>query len=360
MSLRVVDGRARLGLALLLCLLGCSADDADAASDSGANQTRDAGTGNSTRDAGGIDSGTGHPDSGAVPSAGDAGPKSDAGVDGGPRPDAGVEAGCSGKPGAHRGKVQASVTAGGATRTFVYYAPASIDPNKPVPLIISPHGFAMNGEAMYTLTGFKELADREGLVAVFPDGNDGAPWNVGENISGVGIVVGNLFSNDQAFIDAIIEYAKADQCIDPKHIFVSGFSMGGYFSNEIGCLRSDIASVGPHSGGSHDLSQCPGSIKPVIIFHGAADLLITYNENGVLARDRWVARNGCSAEVESRAVKGGTCDYHRGCPAHGQVALCHFDWMGHAWAGGAGGANADPDMESASELAWKFWREYAW
>ncbi len=292
-------------------------------------------------------------------SAADAGTQ-DAGADGGALPDGGATRPCAEKPGSLRGKVKASIDVGGTTRTFIYYAPQVLSAQKAVPVIISPHGFNMTAEDMYTLTGFKEIADREGLVAIFPDGNPGFPWNVGVGVSGWGALVDNLTADDQSFITAILEYAEADQCIDTKHIFLSGFSMGGYFSNEVGCVRDDIASVGPHSGGSHDLTQCTGSLKPVILFHGAADLLIYYADNGVLARNRWVARNGCSTQVDSQSVKGGTCDYNRDCPDHAQVAFCHFDSMGHAWAGGLGSTNSDPSVESAAELAWKFWTQYAW
>lgn len=348
----IIDKRVVLGLAAVTALVGCGVEEFENPNDASTDRSRDSGVVGERSDAGG-----GSRDAGVVAPTGDAG----AGAGEWVTPDAGAGTGaaCTGKPGALRGKVETSVTVDGTKRTFIYYVPTSVEANRAVPLVISPHGFTMSGEAMYTLTKFKELADREGFVAVFPDGN-AIPWNVGADISGAGAWVNNTSVNDQGFVDAIIKLVEADQCIDKKHVFVSGFSMGGYFSNEIGCVRNDIAGIGPHSGGSHDLSKCTGSIKPVIIFHGDADTLITYNENGVLARDRWVARNGCGAEVESRKVNGGTCDYNRGCPAHAQVALCHFDDMGHAWAGGNGTLNSDPNRENAAELAWKFWKDYAW
>lgn len=265
---------------------------------------------------------------------------------------------CTGKAGKTRNKSRQTVMVGSMMRSFVYYAPASLDANKAAPLVISPHGFTMSGEDMYTLTGFKELADKEGFVAVFPDGGGASPWNVGTGISGVGGAVA-ASHDDQGFIDAMIKFTEADQCLDKSHIFVSGFSMGGYFSNENACLRSDIAGIGPHSGGSHDLTACKGSIKPVIIFHGDTDPLITY-DNGTLARDRWVKRNGCTMESEKKMVKGGSCDYYKGCPAKAQVALCTFSGMGHAWAGGKGNALVDSSKENAAELAWAFWKQYAW
>ena len=64
---------------------------------------------------------------------------------------------------------------------------------------------------------------------------------------------------------------------------------GGYFSNENGCQRADIRAIGPHSGGTHDLSACPQKTKPVILFHFESDALIVY-DCGMEARDRWVAR----------------------------------------------------------------------
>jgi polyhydroxybutyrate depolymerase len=390
-------GRQALGLALAVGLGACVLSDGgpiDAGSSS-PRQARDAGGGNSKPDAGaadaegdsgeeghdagemgessdaenrdsgvdaGADVGAAARDSGAGEGAdsGAGAPSGDPGVDGGPGDDGGLGTLCRAKPGMLRGKVQASIQVGGLTRTFIYYAPARLDPNMPVPVVLLPHGYEMTAEDMFTLTGFKEIADREGFLAIFPNGTGSKPWNVGLNVSGVGPQYANMSADDQGFIDAILAYAEADQCLDKRHLFISGFGMGGYLSNESGCLRSDIAGLGPHSAGSHDLLLCPGTRKPVILFHGESDPYITYVENGVLARDRWAARNGCAREVEKRAVKGGTCDYSKGCPDHAQVALCHFDFMRHDWAGGKGSDKADASKESASELAWAFWKEYAW
>jgi poly(3-hydroxybutyrate) depolymerase len=404
MPLRKIERQAALWFAtamgLVACVTGIGGWREDAGypgtsrtRDSGSNQSLDAGVVASARDSGvedgGPDSGEiapardsgfdAGPDSGQISLARDSGvedaapdsgviaPARDSGIeDGGPDSgviaparDGGLEATCKGKPGALRGKIQASVEVDRAMRTFVYYAPASLDANKPAPVVLLPHGYSMTGESAYTQSGFNEIADREKLVVIFPNGSGSHPWNAGPDISGFGSQFNNLAANDQGFIDAILEFAEADQCLDKRHIFIAGFSMGGYLSNETGCLRDDIAGLGPHSAGSHDLSQCPGTRKPVIIFHGGADYIIAY-EDGVLTRDRWVARNGCRKDVDSRSVKGGTCDYNRGCPEHAQVALCHFDSMEHAWAGGRGILFADPTRESASELAWAFWKEFAW
>ena len=283
---------------------------------------------------------------------------------------------CSGKPGVKRGKSNQMLTAGGAQRSFIYYAPKGLDPNVPVPLVILPHGTNMSGQGMYDITQYAALADREKFVAIFPDGIDGpgsfAPWNVGSGVCGLGAVVA-ASGNDQAFVDEMIKFAEQDQCIDARHIFMTGFSMGGYFSHETACVSSKIAAIGPHSAGTHDLSKCPGKPKPAILFHFTSDSLIDY-ECGTAARDQWVKRNGCSAtSPDVTQVKGGKCSYYKGCSAGAQVAFCSFDppsWdddglpSGHGWSGGSkAGAEsfgAISNTESASELGWAFFKKYAW
>lgn len=281
---------------------------------------------------------------------------------------------CSGKPGLLRGTSNETVMAANVSRSFIYHAPTDLDPNTPVPLVIVPHGSTMSGQMMYDLTEYAALADREKFVVVFPDGIDGpgslAPWNVGSGVCGLGaMVAGN--GNDQAFVDELIAFADADQCIDRDHIYMSGFSMGGYFSHESACLRSDLRAIAPHSGGTHDLSSCPRQ-EPiaVMIMHFVGDSLISY-DCALDARDQWVQRNGCTADApEVRPVTGGTCEYYANCPPNGQVALCSFEGSdgelppGHAWSGGSktgsGAIAAISTTESATELGWAFFKEFAW
>jgi polyhydroxybutyrate depolymerase len=285
--------------------------------------------------------------------------------------DAGVSTGgalaCTGKPGKLRGKTNQTVMAGDMKRTFILHVPKSLDPNKPVPMVIVPHGYTQAASNMYDFTNYPALADKEGFVVAFPDGQPGqaGPWNVGQGACNS--VYGLLPlgpGDDQAFIDKMIETAQSDQCIDRDHVFVSGWSMGGFLSHETGCLRTDIRAIGPHSGGTHDLAKCKSVKKPVIMFHGTGDKLIPV-ECGKEARKRWAAHNGCSDEVEMRLVKRGHCEYSKDCPADGQVALCLFDDMNHGWAGGPNAQvaiypSAFSEYENAAELGWTFFKTHAW
>lgn len=282
---------------------------------------------------------------------------------------------CKGKPGMLRGKSNQMLMAGGVQRTFIHYAPDGLDPNKPAPTVILAHGYLMNGQGMYDITQYKDIADREKIVLLFPDGQD-TMWNVGNptcssSILGV-LPLGDV--DDQAFVDGMLEFVEADQCVDHDHVFMTGFSMGGYFTNASGCERPDLAAIAPHSGGSYELTSCKSKRKPALIMHFNGDELIP-TMCGQEARDRWVALNGCQKDSpDIHDVKGGRCEYYKACPSDGQVVYCNFDipttgmrdepFSGHAWSGGAKIGDSEgfaiPETESASELTWTFFKKYAW
>jgi polyhydroxybutyrate depolymerase len=154
-------------------------------------------------------------------------------------------------------------------------------------------------------------------------------------------------------------------------VFATGFSMGGYFAHQVGCMRPDVRAVAPHSGGTHPLDSCVTGHVPIIIFHGTADPVIppgcddpaaTAVQGVTPSAKAWAARNGCGTTTTSLTVDNGTCEVYDGCPADGQVELCTFNAMGHCWAGGpaSSGVYACPNYASSTQLEWQFWKDHAW
>jgi polyhydroxybutyrate depolymerase len=228
-----------------------------------------------------------------------------------------------------------------------------LNPNVGAPLLLVHHGFLMDGEAMRTLTGYQAIADREGFVVAFPTGI-GNTWNVGTGACGGGALVSGT-SDDLAFVKTMISSIEADQCLSREHVFMTGFSMGAYFSNHAGCQMSDVVhGVAPHSGGTYP-GSCPGGPVPVMLWQGTADTTVDPNCSRT-ARDTWVVRNGCQATVDTVQVTNGTCEWSKGCPPGGQVVLCMMNGMNHQWAGGTGLIGA-PTYENASEMIWTFFKK---
>lgn len=291
--------------------------------------------------------------------------------------DAAPDAAACGLRTGKRGLTHRTITAGGLERTYLVYLPESADPSAPMPLVFVHHGYTMSGQAMYDVTKYADLADRPGdhIALAFPDGQGGpdafiAPWNVGANVCpSTGGAPPNATGDDFAFLDAMKADISEDQCLDHAHMFVTGFSMGGYFSHHVGCMRDDIRAVAPASGGTHDLSACTTGHKPIIMFHGLADPLIPAgcddpHSLAVLgttpAATAWAAKNGCATTMTAHAVTGGTCYTYDGCPADGQVELCTFTAMGHCWAGGPPGIYGCTPYAEATALEWQFFKQYAW
>jgi polyhydroxybutyrate depolymerase len=312
-----------------------------------------------------------------------------------PPADAGVDAApvaCGSRTGM-RGLTSRSVVVDGKKRTYLIYLPATLDPTTPAPFVFVFHGFLMSGLGMYDITQYTALADAQGIGVAFPDGEGGpdalaSPWNVanaGQSVCGAGNLVQGT-GDDFGFIDAMKVDVAKDQCLDTSHVFSTGFSMGGYFTHHIGCYRSDMRAVAPHSGGTlADLSVCTTGHVPIIIFHGAADPVIddacddptVPADTGFTASATlWAAKNGCQptyTTIPTDADAGGAdsghtgqCYLYDGCPADGQVELCTFNGMVHCWAGGSQGGDAGqgaygcPGYASATELEWSFFKKYAW
>lgn len=244
------------------------------------------------------------------------------------------------------------LTAGGAARNYRLYIPQSHDATQAKPLVFVHHGLSMSGEIMQTLTTWQAIADEEGLIVAYPDGV-GSSWSVGDGAPcGVGALSGSA-ADDLAFTEMMIDTIATKACIDRDAVFVTGFSMGGYYTNNIGCARPDLVrAIAPHSGGAKD-ATC-ATPMPAIIIHGDADGLIS-GSCGPAAGAKWAATNGCGATSQPRPIMGGSCAVQDGCPADAPVETCMLAGMGHGWSGGTVGAYAGgAQYEDGARLAWGF------
>jgi poly(3-hydroxybutyrate) depolymerase len=174
---------------------------------------------------------------------------------------------------------------------------------------------------------------------------------------GLGSFAGNT-SDDYTYLQHVLEAVEKLQPVDRARVFVSGFSMGGYASNALACKHPEMfRAIAPASGGAPP-GPCAGEVVPVMLFHGTNDGTIAH-DCGVQARKAWAAHNGCSSEVDSVAVLGGTCEWSRGCPQGGQVVFCSYQGMGHGWAGSINPfALGGTQFESATTLMWSFFEDY--
>ncbi|MFQ3610400.1 MAG: PHB depolymerase family esterase [Fimbriimonadales bacterium] len=278
-----------------------------------------------------------------------------------------------------------TIRVGSLEREYRVVAPKEV-PKTAMPMVFVFHGGTMrNGSVnMVRQSGFAEIALKEGLVAVFPQGVDGH-WNDGRNAE----IFRSLIArgvDDVAFVRQLVETLAKRYPIDTTRLYAVGVSNGGIFCHRLAHEASDlIVAIAPI------IASMPDTLAPkfapkypvsAIIFQGDADRLIPYNGGyvGVMGGRRgkvipaeetvrhYLRLNGISGAPEvvilpDKDPSDGTItEVHRyppGKEGH-RVEYYRVRGGGHCW---FGRMPQDPRSGktsldfSATEAAWRFFKQ---
>lgn len=275
---------------------------------------------------------------------------------------------CSGKT-AVAGEKTLTLRVGTLDRTMIVHVPPKYDPKLGASLVFNFHGFTMNGSQERDMSRMNATSDAHGFVVVYPDGT-GASWNAGDCCGSA--VSGNV--DDIGMVRAAIAKISADWCVDPKRIYATGFSNGGFFSHRLACEMSDtIAAIAPVSG---VMGKDPAGCKPsrpisVLEFHGTSDIVVPFNGGvpispidfggpitfrGVTETvDFWRTQNDCLGGKKVYATGDATCTRYN-CKAGTNVEFCIIDGGGHTWPGGPASAispagKTSMDIDASEQIA---------
>lgn len=249
---------------------------------------------------------------------------------------------CEGREGG-TGSFAITVPHDGLLRTALIHVPESYDPASGTMLVLDFHGFTSADWQESLLTGMSDEADERGFIVAYPQGV-ATSWNAGA-------CCGTAWTDavdDVGFVDALLDRLERDYCIDPRRVYATGMSNGGFFSHRLACEKSDrFAAVAPVAG-VLGMDRCtPPRAMPIWQFHGTEDLLVPY-EGGVPTMDdlgvlafrsveetlaHWAAQNSCTGDPTTFYANGEvTCVEWQGCAA--PTRLCTVDGGGHTWPGG--------------------------
>lgn len=150
----------------------------------------------------------------------------------------------------------------GVAREVIVYRPANLPTNKPVPAVFVFHGTGGSGEVAYDNFGWKEKADAEGFMAVFPSAlryhifdetlvqNGKVLHDVQRNTTkwnffGFEQKLDPAYPNqhlydDVKFVQTIIELLTRHYTVDAERFYVTGFSNGGQFAQRLLVQMSDV------------------------------------------------------------------------------------------------------------------------
>ena len=102
-------------------------------------------------------------------------------------------------PGNHNESLVVGAGVKKMTRTFIVHVPPGFDGKSKVPVVFMLHGAGGSGEGAIPETGWDAKSDREGFIAVFPDGTPPHPlmparflmnprlWNDGSGRGAIGV-----------------------------------------------------------------------------------------------------------------------------------------------------------------------------
>lgn len=228
------------------------------------------------------------------------------------------------------------VVIGGSERTYRAYIPASLSSTRAAPLVFALHGASGDGDSFAAVIGFDALAETNQFIAIYPDGYH-QTWNAGR-CCGDAVTQG---AGDVAFIRALIDAFEAQPQlhVDPKAVFVSGFSLGGMMAYRLGCELADrVAAVGVVSGVLVYTPCAPQRPVPLLHVHGTSDHVVPYEgqspPDGLPSVTRSIER--------WRELSPGV-----------DVQLLTIEGGGHVWPRDIGGS---PSMSGirASDSLWAF------
>ena len=228
------------------------------------------------------------------------------------------------------------VIADGKENIWYEYVPASYDPEKKAPLIVSLHGGLMTGWGQCVYSSWSMLAEREGLLCVFPDASEMMFWcTEGIYESGgpteldgktVARAPADYRENhDLNFVRGLIERMKQKYNVDESRIFMQGMSMGNMMTHQFARYYGDLLAGAAGAGGStfpYCLFDQSGKIKniagPVPVWQSRPE----HNSHGSDYREAarkndynryyWLKLNECDPLPEIRIHGENNFAFYRG------------------------------------------------
>jgi polyhydroxybutyrate depolymerase len=275
----------------------------------------------------------------------------------------------------------------GTERFYLLTTPAAHDGAKPLPLVLDFHGLSEGAQVHTKMSNFGELAEREGFVVVFPNGQ-GVPLHWDANID-------HQPNDDLTFVDAMLDQLGADLCLDTSRVYATGLSYGAIMTSFLLCNRADrFAAAAPVAGLQMPKRCTPSRRVPILTFHGTADPILKFdgtvgdlagvmkgNPPGAVTSSTvppdlngpgypanvaaWAKANGCGDTPTDTKITESVVHRVYPCPAGADVEFDIILGGGHAWPGSEFSRSIERivgpttfEIDATAE-AWKFFQRFA-
>ena len=232
---------------------------------------------------------------------------------------------------------QDQVTVNDLERTFVVHLPKGYDAQKRYPVVLVLPSRQQDASDMERLSRFNDLADREGVIAVYPNATQEG-WNIGVSPEpqkvepprmgpgggrhgGMGGGMGRRGggypgggypgggypggdsggypgggqggdqgggqerhrpstpqADDLAFFNSMLDKLSSSYAVDATRIYATGLSDGGFMDFRLGCRMADrLAAIAPVGAEMPKAMTCvPPRLLPVLMINGTSDPIVPY------------------------------------------------------------------------------------
>jgi polyhydroxybutyrate depolymerase len=241
-----------------------------------------------------------------------------------------------------------TTTVAGYRRTVIVHLPSGYTGSTKLALVLNMHGSGSTAAQQEALTGMDATANTDNFIVAYPQGlipdGTGYVWNVpGEPLVGDKAVSAHA-ANDVEFLTKLVGLLEQRYCINPVHVYATGFSGGARIASQLACDSPTVFAAVAAVSGLRRPTPCPTS-RPVAIlaFHGTADPVDPYDGHGEAywtysvpqAAAYWAQQDGCSkTPAISKPDHGVTLSDYTHCNAHVAVELYTIAGEGHEWPGG--------------------------
>lgn len=268
-------------------------------------------------------------------------------------------------------------------RSWLMYVPDSYIETEATPIVLLLHGRTANGASQAYTSDFNAIAEREGFIAVYPDGlqqewNYTRPPESGPN---------DNLPDDEAFLGSLIDDLALDLNIDASRVYLTGYSNGGFMVQRMACTMQDrfvgFASVAATGAYGLPLVCLNRDTVPALYIHGTADNIvpwegitqpsasgepITVSASMSRTISFWADHNACGSDLDITDIPPTTDETQTriltvtGCPDDAPVVVFMVVNGGHTWQGVRGNSDflgfSSGDF-NASEVIWEFFTHFS-
>jgi polyhydroxybutyrate depolymerase len=261
------------------------------------------------------------------------------------------------------GTTERSVRTRDGLRRYLVHVPRNAPPRRFLiprryPLLILLHGSGEDGRIIEDMTQMDSVSERYNMIVAYPDGTRSilgkisADWNSGECCG----YAARRGVDDMSFLRGIIEDLSKHGIVNPRRIYVAGFSSGAELAYRAGCELSDRISAIAVVSGSIAVGHChPLRAVSLVAIQGTADDEVPFDDdipdslslpnrpwadNVTPSVKFWSALDGCTFEANSQVSVHVKRTEFTGC-VDSNVSLYTISGGIHGWPGGVAADDED-------------------